>query len=264
MKKKFVVVCGLPRSGTRQFTDYLNHFDDFSIQGEISEKLIEDFCSLMRKADECYLDSKYKEMWLNKRADFVCSNFMLLQKGRVEQSKEGRFVGFKTPYIESYYKDIRSMVYPSFESVDWMFCVRDFMGCYRSLSSMPWFNRTASSFSYKFVKSLSSIIQIEKTKKKGAESSCVINLSDYIASSDKKKWLESVVFSRFYDDVSGLGAVVDFVGNRNSGENRFGVKKPVAIPQEDMEVFYDKKEVINSSIERFNDIFDESLPLIEI
>lgn len=262
-KSRFLVVCGMPRSGTRQFSDYLNSVSVCSIQGEINEKIIPHIYSVLKSADDAYMGSKHEGVWLEKRPGTVFSLFSDFQKlKKFPSKKDCQMVGFKTPGIEIRYNYIKKIVGESFSQTVWFYCIRDFIDCYLSLRSMPWFNRGASQFVDKYIRSLSAAVRIlDEGVHNNASFIYPLNLSDYVVSEDKVLWVKDNIYSKIdvdisYNDIEGI--ILKAV-NRNSGENRFGVVEKPKMSNEDIQVFEKRKQEINDMVNIFNVKFGQTL-----
>jgi hypothetical protein len=76
----FVVLCGMPRCGTRQFADFLNAHPRLCLQGEIRSGLLGTIRATLDAGDSAYASGYAANYYRQKRAQGVIDLFTLLSK----------------------------------------------------------------------------------------------------------------------------------------------------------------------------------------
>ena len=259
----YSVICGMPRCGTRQFTDFLSKDERICIQGEIKTSLIPYMHDLLLRADSEYDSGKQQKYFNRKRYDAVIQLFSLFSKGAKAVKPSASLHGFKTPNAELCYKELCSMILPSVDRLIFFYCIRHIKDCFLSLSAMPWFNRTPEQFIARYIKSLKTAIKInQKTKKERSKISIyILHLDDFIAAEDKARWL----ISKLYDPIGinlPLARATDYIettGNRNSTARMIGTKRETELAPGINAFFQTQKEKVNTMIAEFNTVFGTNL-----
>jgi hypothetical protein len=259
----YTVICGMPRCGTRQFTDFLSKDERICIQGEIKTSLIPYMRDLLLRADSEYDSGKQQKYFSRKRLEAVIQLFSLFSKGAKAFKPSASLHGFKTPNAELCYKELFSMILPSVDRLVFFYCIRNIKDCFLSLSAMPWFNRTPEQFIDRYIKSLKTAIKInKKTKKESSKTSIyTLHLDDFIAAEDKAHWLISKLYAPIGIDLP-LARATDYIektGNRNSTVRMIGTKRETELAPDINAFFQTKKEKVNTIIAEFNTVFGTNL-----
>ncbi len=262
-KPTFLVVCGMPRSGTRQFSDFLNRHPDIAIQGEILDALVPCIRDMMVAGDAAYGTGNSSKNYRIKRARIVIDNFSGFSKGKRVSKPKSEIVGFKTPRVERRYKDLILIAGDSFQTTEYFYCIRNIADCYLSLLAMPWFAASPYSYIKNYISSLSDAVKLGKISKKGGSRVAlrVLNLDDFIRSDSKTDWLSDRMFSvlPITTEPAWLEEIAANTENRNATENAVGKKRAKTLPNEALEVFQRQHAKIERAVNRFNLTFNENL-----
>lgn len=259
-KNPFVIVCGLPRSGTRQFTDILNQDPRICLQAEVSPVLIPKMHDLLSAADRAYARHSSLPGYLAKRAEIIVQLLSGFSKGRRNIKPSAVVHGFKTPSVEKRYKTLCEMILPSYGALNFFFCVRGFTDCYLSLSSMPWFNKTPEEYTNIYVKSLATAVKIGSLPEKAVSISC-LNLDEFITAEDKGTWLHDHLFSRVPVSISKerSGKYYSKTRNINATKRVTGEDRRNALSDSEATYFSSRLQEINQSIQAFNQHFKSAV-----
>jgi len=262
-----VILCGMPRCGTRQFTDFLNQESSICLQGEIKQSLIDPIRQMVEAADRVYADGAYSGRYRKKRAQLLLQLFSHLSKSYPFHKPSATIHGFKTPGIEKAYQTLNSLFLPSTHRLVYFYCIRNISDCYLSLCSMPWFKATPKQFVAKFLRSLTAARQIKASPEaeKGQVAIEILNLDAFIASTDRAQWLATRLFAPvdLQPKAAWLQSIASTTGNRNSTERATGKKRDTQLPADVRGIFLAEKESINAAIQEFNEVFNETLPLFQ-
>jgi hypothetical protein len=271
-KLTFAVVCGMPRSGTRQFADFLNRHPDICIQGEIRDALVPSIRDLMVAGDTTYSTGSSGKNYQVKRAQIVVDNFSGFSKAKREVKRKSKIVGFKTPRVERRHEDLDIIVGDSFRKTEYFYCIRNVADCYLSLLSMPWFSATPSSYISNYISSLNDAVKLGRIgqRSRARVGLRVLNLDDFIRSDAKAHWISDRMFSvlPITTEQSWFDEIVANTENRNATENAVGKKRAKTLPSEALTVFQRRYSSIEKAVNRFNLAFNENLscdlPIAEI
>lgn len=257
----FLVVCGLPRSGTRQFTDILNQHPAISVQGEISLGLIPKIRDILLYTEKTYRGRKAFDVFQRKRARLAIEIVSGLSQSNRIGNNNARIVGFKTPRAERHYKAIRDITGNSFIRLHYIFCIRRISDCYLSLSSMPWFKKSENQFIDMYIKSLLVAARI-KDDALPKENISYAYLNEFVESSDKGSWIENTLFDpisihtqkgdglRFLSGTSNVNSTVSYTGKQKNNE----------FSKETLDLFSRRSLDIANAIDLFNKKFNASIP----
>jgi hypothetical protein len=268
----FVVVCGMPRSGTRQFTDFLNRHADIAIQGEMRHALIRSVRDLMVAADAAYPAGYSAKFYQKKRARTVTELFASLSKNRRVSKPKATIHGFKTPQGEHYHRLLKDIVGKSFTQTSYFYCIRNIVDCYLSLVEMPWFVDGPNRYISNYINSLGNAVIVHRLAAAGESkvSIGILNLDDFIRSEAKVEWVASRLFAALPVKLAP-GWIDDIVGsttNRNATERATGKRRAKHLDGAAAEVFQRRLPEIEAAVAQFNATFSENLscklPLVEL
>lgn len=260
----YAIVCGMPRCGTRQFTDFLNNHPNVCIQDEIGEIVLKRACELVLLADKVYLDSSARNSYLAKRRTVVAQLLGLFTKGRI-RFKEGSVVnGFKTPNVELHGLTLNAVFAPSFARLHYLYCIRNLRDCYLSLTAMPWFRLTRSEYASRYMASLSTAMDLRQASMSADEPRFdihILNLDAFVASENRGDWIRDCLFARAGATISDEVAadIVARTRNANSTKNKFGRKRPTTFSADDAKYFGERRTEIEEVVARFNETFGSCL-----
>lgn len=259
----FVVVCGMPRSGTRQFADFLNRHHAIAVQGEVRQSLIRSIRKLVAAADAAYPSGYASSYYYKKRAKMVHELFTGLSKARRVAKPKATIHGFKTPLCEHYHNDIKTIVGNSYSHTAYFYCIRNIVDCYLSLIEMPWFIHGPNEYITSYIESLADAVTLrqQSAQDNAAISIGVLNLDDFIRSDDKSAWIESRLFAGLPVDASSewIHEIVDSTSNRNATEQATGKKRKKELEGPAVEVFLRRSNEIEAAVAQFNAAFSENL-----
>jgi hypothetical protein len=263
----YVVVCGMPRCGTRQFTDFLNQSDKVCIQAEISRALLRPLHLFIKKADKVYKKPWQSSNYNRKRPDLLVDLIRNVSKGEVYLQSKATIHGFKTPRIEIGYKALNQLFIPSFSRINYFYCIRAVSDCFLSLHAMPWSRTSPKTFINQYIKSLNSAQQLKELPdtKQGKVAIHILNLDAFVASTTRAQWLAKHLFAplNLHPEAEWIEGILSTTGNRNSTERATGKRRDTQLPANVREIFLGQKERINTAIHRFNEVFDEELRMFE-
>jgi hypothetical protein len=263
----YVILCGMPRCGTRQFADLLDRDDRVCLQGEIKQSMILPIYELVKAADAAYVDGTQLKYYQKKRALAVAEMFSFFSKANRNVKLEPSIHGFKTPNIEFLHEMLSAIFLPSTDRLNYLYCIRNIKDCYLSLTSMVWFNKTQEQFIARYIRSLKTAVELSNISKMDGSKVAVgiLNLNSYIEAQDKADWLISRIYRPLGIDIAKEQAIkiVSTTENRNATERATGKSRPKNVTDEVHAVFLKNKNAINSAVVEFNDAFGESLQLYE-
>jgi hypothetical protein len=150
----FVVLCGMPRCGTRQFADFLNRHPRLCLQGEIRGTLLGTIRGALEAAQQAYPRGYAARAFREKRARGVIDLFGLLSKGNRITKQGADIHGFKCPQMERQQGHITAIVRPAFKRLVWLHAIRNPVDCWLSLRAMPWFSDDPDQFVERYCSSL--------------------------------------------------------------------------------------------------------------
>lgn len=263
----YIVLCGMPRCGTRQFSDFISSDDRVCLQAEIRKQLVESVHTLVTHADRVYGAERKSKLYTQKRCAIVPELFGYISKVSKNAKETAIIHGFKTPGIEECHQQLSEILLPSTQRLVYLYSIRNIKDCYLSISSMSWFKSTQKRFIGKYISSLRDAIALHKSAhKKGSKIHVsALNLDDYIASTDKPAW----IMQRLYTPV-GLhipyeraAEIVQTTQNTNATARITGKERPseTSLPMHLM--FMANQRRINNAIRDFNATFGENLALYE-
>ncbi|SDI96726.1 hypothetical protein SAMN04487867_11920 [Vreelandella titanicae] len=218
MNRQFCFIGGLPRAGTRQFTDVINAHSACLIQGEFYPNSLKLVGKLLQQADVDHKGKYFDSTYQRHRTLGAMNMLSMISKSRYYDFDNSlSVVGFKSPRLELHKKTL-DIIFKFYESeVVFFYCVRNLFDNYLSLNSM--FNVPVERFIYQTKLSLEGYFQLCLDKKYHVQ---LLDLDDFIGADNKKYWL----FSHIFDSaLKGLGVNAEQCAeyyeetiNRNSTE----------------------------------------------
>ncbi|PTR06000.1 hypothetical protein [Novosphingobium sp. GV061] len=193
----FIVLCGMPRCGTRQFADFLNAHPRLCLQGEIRSGLIQTIRATLAAGDRAYATGYAANYYRQKRAQGVIDLFTLLSKARRISKPGADLHGFKCPQMERQSAAISAIVQPAFARLVWLHCIRNPADCWLSLKAMPWFSDDMDQFVERYCDSLDQARAIaDAPAAEGLDTRISpLDLDAFIAAADKPGWLGCQLFA---------------------------------------------------------------------
>jgi hypothetical protein len=263
----YIVLCGMPRCGTRQFSDFINRDERVCLQAEIHKPLVESVHTLVTHADKVYGAGKKSKLYTEKRCIIVPELFGYISKVSKNTKETAVIHGFKTPGIEECHQQLSELLLPSTQKLVYLYSIRNIKDCYLSISSMSWFKSTQKRFIGKYISSLRDAIALHKSaQKKGSKIQVsALNLDDYIASNDKPAWINERLYRPVGIDISHERAaeLIKTTKNTNATARITGKERPTELSLPMHLMFMANQRRINNAVRDFNATFGENLALYE-
>lgn len=260
----YVIVCGMPRSGTRHFTDLLAKHPLVCMQNEIGEAILRDVISLVLRSDAVYGRGGAGAQFAAKRREVLVHTIGLFSKGQVSRKGGCIIHGFKNPGAELMHEEINHAFIPSFRTIHYLFCIRNFTDCYLSLTSMPWFKLTREQYLSRYVKSLEAAVSMRHKSAASGDARFrvdVLDLDEFVSAESQAAWIKDVLFAPIGIDVPLADAEAFRIStkNTNSTASKFGVARPKDLTSDDYEYFSSRVADFSDAIQRFNLAFGARL-----
>lgn len=261
----FVVLCGMPRCGTRQFADFLNRHPRLCLQGEIRGTLLGTIRGALEAARQAYPKGYAARAFREKRARGVIDLFALLSKGNRITKQGADIHGFKCPQMERQQGHITAIVRPAFKRLVWLHAIRNPVDCWLSLQAMPWFSDDLDQFVERYCSSLDyaralaerSGAERSRTGRSGAETSTTITALDldaFIASADKPGWIGQHLFAPLdlAPSAAELARFAATTDNRNATTRATGTARPRRLAPADHARFEHHAPRLEAAIAAYN------------
>lgn len=141
--KRYAIICGYPRSGTRMIANILNRHPRAAVGPEVAGRIIqasmgvfeeyENYCGAAKRKESRY------QLWRAQRAPLMEKIWLAAAPQSVrKKAAESLVVANKTPRAERFF-DFYERV---FDEPLWIYCMRDPYLVIRSLKNMPWNDQT--------------------------------------------------------------------------------------------------------------------------
>jgi len=202
-KLRPVVVCGMPRSGTRMMTDLLNSVDEVLIQNEIPYDVMVKYFEFVNFVDDFYKEFKKRNPkrsgneWAREKASLTHLFFTFTNKmGALYKDTKLTHFGYKTPSIERAFKDFEKSFGEGLKPY-YIYCSRTPDKCWKSVKQMGYLT-DVDLFISRYRRSHKNFLEIIKTDESRAIG---FNLDEYIASEDKFSFLKENIFSKIGIDL---------------------------------------------------------------
>lgn len=276
---KFVIVGGMPRSGTRQFTDFLNRSSKFHLEGELFDE-VDAAASLVEKVFRRQLkylksfpdfkDPHQQSIATNtferRRREMLVYLVNFLSKSTKAQSQADIIYGFKNPDIEVKFLKLNQLFGVGFCKIYYIYCIRNVADSYLSNFSRPWFKQRPEEFIEKYLDSLKNAVRMRKLSEQSTDprfSIHVMNLDSFIESSDKAQWLSTRLFANLDVNLSRdeTMEIVQSTPNNNATKNRSGTERSKILEDETAVVFKNSLPALEMAISDFNEVYSENLEL---
>lgn len=261
----FVVLCGMPRCGTRQFADFLNAHPRLCLQGEIRSALVGTIRATLEAGDRAYASGYAANYYRQKRAQGVIDLFTLLSKTRRLSKPGADLHGFKCPQMERQSAAMTAIVRPAFRRLAWLHCIRNPADCWLSLKAMPWFADDMDRFVERYCSSLDQARAIaDAAPIDGLDVTIApLELDAFIAAADKAAWLDRHLFAPLGVTVSNeeLARFVATVDNRNATERATGAARARQLCRQDHAAMAAHAARLDASIAAYNARFGAALAL---
>ncbi len=228
---RMMVVCGMPRSGTRNFVNALNTHGGINLTGEIPRAVMKRLFDAGNTVEKAYAgNDKYQKNWAAKKDQFLFEAMFSVSKSPRRRSVYRRrdlYAGTKTPNHEFLFKEYEAYFQKSELKPVYVFCARNPESCWKSYRSMPWAKRGVRSFVNQYVRSYR---QLEKIRSEAPDRCLIANLDELIASDDQPQYLIESLFRPLKLD-AGSDVLEKLAGLRNSNSTvaKTG-SEPLAVP----------------------------------
>ena len=213
----FVLICGLPRSGTREITDIFNNISEVCVQGEITGANFKHSCEFVRNIVTSS-EGLNRERIVRKGAGLFSDALGLAGKAPLNKSKGApELVGFKCPNAQSWYKEILEIANVLNFRVHIVFCLREPQEVYRSLTQMDWYNGGYDRFEKMCTRLIKTFNEITQCTDPLLGSVQVFNLNQYIISDAPAEYIGKIL-AKCNVDCSGdeVDKAIGSVKNRNA------------------------------------------------
>ncbi|NMN07143.1 MULTISPECIES: tetratricopeptide repeat protein [unclassified Novosphingobium] len=266
----FVVLCGMPRCGTRQFADFLNAHPRLCLQGEIRSALVGTIRATLEAGDRAYASGYAASYYRQKRAQGAIDLFTLLSKAKRLTKPGADIHGFKCPQMERQSAAIAAIARPAFRRLAWLHCVRNPADCWLSLKAMPWFSDGMDQFVERYCNSLDQARAIADARSPhdlapdGLETAISpLDLDAFIAAANKADWLGRHLFAPLGVAASEaeLARFVATVDNRNATERATGSARAKLLCSEDHAAMARHATRLDTAIAAYNARFGTALAL---
>ena len=139
--KKTVIVCGMPRSGTRSVANILNASEEVLITAEFPSGVTNKLFSLVNAMGNFFDKRAYKDKdaWELKKAQLVHDVWLANSVFDGDLNKYN-YIGNKTPSNELFFSQYESVF--SSEKPYYVYCFRSPLKVISSLENMPWNKET--------------------------------------------------------------------------------------------------------------------------
>jgi len=225
-----LIICGMPRSGTRMISNTLNIHPEVCIQSEIHQAVVFEFLAFVRFSTAFYaemqspdkskkrtlisrIEKKFlksgpfkgwyyarsqppaiSEKWQNKRRALIQSLWMYAGRDKevVPQGDVVRYMGYKTPNHEIFFEDYEELL--ADKPPYYIFCTRNIGDCWRSVKNLGWYSsNNISAFKERYIKAHKQLsIMLQKTP----ERIIVFDLDTYKKKEDKLSYFDQLIFQR--------------------------------------------------------------------
>jgi hypothetical protein len=235
MLPQLLVVCGMPRSGTRHFVNVLNAHPRIALTGEIPIPVMRQLFNLCDTVESQYRQNeKYSVNWNDKRYRFFLESIFSISKSARQIdpcSTDYRYAGTKTPNHEFLFEEYERFSARLDAQPVYVFCARNPESCWASYRSMPWARQNLKEFIRRYVRSYQKLREIQNAV---GERCVVANLDSLVRSADDADHLKRTLFDplglEFLDEHARR---IGQLRNVNSTLAKTG-KKPESLPDSDI------------------------------
>lgn len=257
----FVVLCGMPRCGTRQFADFANAHPRLCVQGEIRGSLLPVIRATLEAGAAAYPTGYSAHQFRQKRAQGLADLLALLSKSQriAKPGADGDSLihGLKCPQIERQRGLLAAIVRPAFRRMVWLHCIRNPADCWLSLRAMPWFHDDLDQFVARYCTSLAqacALADSPATDPRFAQSVAALNLDAFIASPDRAGWLGRHLFAPLGlgPPAAELDRIVAATGNRNATSRATGTPRASRLDAADHAGFLRHAARLDEAIGAYN------------
>ena len=222
----FVLVCGLPRSGTREITDIFNGVPGVCIQGEITGANFKHACDFINNII-ISTEGINRDRLVRKGAELFSDALGLAGKARLLKTNQpSTLVGFKCPNSQNWYKEILEVAKLLNFKVHVIMCVRNPNEVYRSLTQMEWYRGGYERFEKMCLRLIRTYNEILDCEDSTLASTQVFNLNAYLADHDPVEYIQQLAATCGIDcNQKDIAEAVGAARNRNATERKKSRKK---------------------------------------
>ena len=227
-----LIVCGLPRAGTRMIADVLKQHPEICLQSEIPHTIMDELFQLANRIRDTYAshrDPSRLNRWLEKQEQFMAAAWLMVGKGpAVYPSRDVKYFGYKAPGHERFFTQYESFF--GDHAPYYVFCTRNVADCWRSRKNISpkWGkNSDLGKFRKQYIRAHKNLAQMEN---EAPNRVLVFDLDEFKQAGDQLQYLRE----NFFDPLSlstdeALSRTILALPNQNSSK-RHGVS--TAIDQE--------------------------------
>jgi hypothetical protein len=261
--KPYIVLCGMPRSGTRQFADVLNQHPNICIQGESSRHSVPAIATFLGKLEKIY-PSADRHQAEEQRYRALALAFAAAGKGRPRLAPKADIHGIKSPNHELVHCDLTRLIGAYASPVVYLYCIRNLRESYLSYLSMR-FAKTVQMYIRTYLGSLAAAMAINEASEANPAKVriSVLHLDDFISTSDQGAWLSRRLFDPLGLKVTGPAAtrLLAKTVNRNATAQAAGRVRLTQLPGFAASAIQTEQARLDAAIEDFNRMFGTSLAL---
>lgn len=241
------------RSGTRNFADVLSRHEAVSLQGEIPHSSMAKLFDLLDDLDSKHAYSSDRmSRWLNKKANYIEESFGYMSQGNVVSNGGAYYFGHKTPRSERFFTRYEKHFLSASVEAHYLYCCRDPLSVWASYKNMSWNEfDTVEKFCNEYSRSFKIYHNILKTAPGRVH---ILNLNDFISSSDKKCFIRNFILSKL-----DLGESDDYWRNISTIENTNSSKEKMGTFPKELSS-YDVDYIVSES--SMNKIISKYFPSI--
>jgi len=260
--KPFVVVCGMPRSGTRQFTDILNQHPKICVQGETRRQALGPITACARQLCRIHRTAGADDPARIYRS--IALLFAAAGKGRPRLDARAEIHGFKTPNYELDHPKLTRFLSMAARPVVYLYCIRTFRETYLSYLSMG-FPKTLDKFIRTYIESLRATKEIARQAARNPEEVRigVLHLDDFLSTGNRGLWLSSRLFTPLGLTLSAktAGAFLESTDNLNATARTGSRRRLTELPLAAERIINRQRRALQSAIGEFNSEFATRLTL---
>lgn len=254
---KVCIIGGMPRAGTRQFTDILNKLDRVHIKGEVYRQSFNEACSLVSKANRDHAGRWSEPSYLKARLKTVLNIIAGISKGsNTPFAFDGlEIVGFKCPRIEIDKDTIDCLFRNDVERLYFFYCIRNIKDNY--LSEKSNFSVSIERYVDRTVLSIRKLLEIHGDRVYKLQ---LLNLDDFISMKEKTLFIQNTIF-QFLGDLdiedNHCEELYKATTNRNATKN-VGKQRLTTLTDREKE-FFASHRGLNETLRLFEDKFNVRL-----
>lgn len=261
---RLCIIGGYQRSGTRNFADLCQAHSRVRLFGEVSRYAWPNVRATLKEIGDYHKRTAGKREGRFERSRHMIALNILAMHAKTPtpgfniEDFERCTVGFKTPRIEWFWKDLIDLFGSMNGRKVFLYSCRTVEEVFLSRASLGW-SDNVQSFLAKLKNSLASILDFQEhlsRKDAGGWTIRALHLNSYIASEDRGRWLVDHLYSLVAPEVTADEAASYAAGtaNRNATVKVTGQDRRRTLTSEEREEFEQDRE-LRDFLARFNETF---------